>query len=65
MAYKKTSSAWKSKGHYLKDGTEWKGFQHAMPNGEIHTGKIHKKNRQRLYHYKELSVTARKKVKLK
>ena len=48
MAYKKTSSAWKSKGHYLKDGTEWKGFQHAMPNGEIHTGKIHTKNSRKM-----------------
>jgi len=23
------SESWKSKGHYLKDGTEWKGDQHA------------------------------------
>ena len=30
---KKASSSWKSKNHYLKDGTIWDGSQHAMPNG--------------------------------
>ena len=40
---KQTSKSWKSQGHYLRDGTEWKGNQHAMSNGKIHTGKTHTK----------------------
>jgi hypothetical protein len=48
--------------HYKKDGTEWKGATHKMPNGQLHTGKTHGKSSQRLYHLKDLSATARKKV---
>ena len=27
--------------HYTKDGKEWKGLTHKMPNGKVHTGKVH------------------------
>ena len=60
---KASSKSWKSQGHYLKDGTEWKGFQHVMPNGDLHTGKTHTKSSKMLYHYKNLSKTAQKKAK--
>ena len=35
--------------HYLKNGKEYKGAHHKMPNGQIHTGKKHTKNSKRLY----------------
>ncbi len=37
--------------HYKKDGTEWKGATHKMPNGQLHTGKTHGKTtmRKRLF----------------
>ena len=47
---------------YKKDGTEWKGNTHKMPNGQLHTGKTHGKTSQRLYHLKELSKKAQKKA---
>jgi hypothetical protein len=49
--------------HYTKAGKEWKGNTHKMPNGELHTNKSHTKTSQRLFHFKELSKTAQKKVK--
>lgn len=55
------SQSWKSKGHYLKDGTEWKGHQHASGN-KIMTGKSHTASSKDLYHFMELSSQAKKKV---
>lgn len=55
------SESWKSKGHYLKDGTEWKGDQHAMRN-KVMTGKSHTESSKPLYHFMELTSDARKKV---
>ena len=48
--------------HYLRDGTEWKGGTHKMANGVLHTGKTHTKTSKRLYHFKDLSDTAKKKA---
>ena len=31
---------------YTKAGKEYKGSHHKMPNGQIHTGKKHTKNRE-------------------
>ena len=45
--------------HYTKDGKEWKGNMHKMPNGSLHTNKTHTKTSQKLVHYKELSKKAR------
>ena len=48
--------------HYLRDGTEHKGGMHKMANGQLHTGKTHTKNSKRLFHFSELSMTAKKKA---
>ena len=49
--------------HYKKDGTAHAGGTHKMPDGSLHTGKTHNKNSVKLYHFKELSATAKKKAK--
>tara|TARA_R110000765_G_scaffold388156_1_gene480354 strand:- start:555 stop:713 length:159 start_codon:yes stop_codon:yes gene_type:complete len=46
--------------HYLKDGTEWKGAYHKMPNGKLHTGKTHTKSSKPLFHKKELKKKKKK-----
>ncbi len=33
-----------------------------MPNGELHTGASHNKNSQKLFHFDDLSPTAKKKA---
>ena len=48
--------------HYKRDGTEWQGGSHKMPNGDLHSGKTHGKTSQKLFHLKELSKTAQKKA---
>ncbi len=48
--------------HYSKDGTKHNGGRHKMPNGEIHSGKSHGKTSKRLYHFSDLSATAKKKA---
>lgn len=34
-----------------------------MPNGDIHSGARHNKNSKKLFHFSELSATAKKKAK--
>lgn len=58
---KKDNISWKSKGHYLKDGTEWSGAQHAH-RGKVMTGKSHTETSKPLYHFMDLSSEAKKKV---
>ena len=41
--------------HYTKDGKEWKGTTHKMPNGSLRTNKTHTPTSQKLVHYKDLS----------
>ena len=48
--------------HYTREGKEWKGNTHKMPNGHLHTHKSHGKTSQRLFHFKELSKTAQKRA---
>jgi len=48
--------------HYFRDGTEHKGGTHKMPNGQVHSGKTHGKTSKRLYHFADLSDTAKKKA---
>lgn len=55
------ADSWRSEGHYLKNGEEWSGDQHAY-NGEVYTGKEHGPDSKRLYHYKELSANLRAKI---
>lgn len=49
--------------HYTKDGKEWTGNYHKMPNGQLHTYKAHTKNSVRLYHFNELPKSGKNKVK--
>tara|TARA_B100000902_G_C26603863_1_gene571807 strand:- start:343 stop:516 length:174 start_codon:yes stop_codon:yes gene_type:complete len=48
--------------HYKRDGTEYKGNTHKMPNGQLHTNKTHTKTSVRLYHFKDLSAKAKEKA---
>ena len=48
--------------HYFRDGTEHKGGMHKMPNGQVHSGKTHTKSSKLLFHFSELSMTAKKKA---
>ncbi len=52
----------KSVAHYFRDGTKHTGGMHKMPNGQVHSGKTHGKTSKRLYHFSELSSTAKKKA---
>lgn len=49
--------------HYKKDGTLFKGNTHKMPNGKLHSGKTHGKTSVELFHFTDLSKTAKKKAK--
>ena len=42
------------KTHYTKDGKEWKGKTHKMPDGKLMTEDPHNKKSVRLYHKEEL-----------
>ena len=53
--------SWRSEGHYLENGEEWDGDQHAY-EGEVYTGKEHGPDSKRLYHYKELPANIRAKI---
>jgi len=48
--------------HYKKDGSEHKGSSHKMANGTLHTNKAHTKTSVRLFHYGDLSKSAKKKA---
>lgn len=65
-AFKAASEAksWRSEGHYLENGEEWDGDQHAY-EGEVYTGKEHGPDSKRLYHFKELPVSIRAKIQSK
>tara|TARA_R110000868_G_scaffold383487_1_gene650452 strand:- start:156 stop:329 length:174 start_codon:yes stop_codon:yes gene_type:complete len=51
--------------HYKKDGTEYIGASHKMPNGSLHSNKSHTKTSVKLFHLIELSKVAKKKAKSK
>ena len=51
--------------HYFRDGTEHKGGSHKMPNGDLHSGKTHGKTSKKLFHFGDLSTTAKKKARSK
>ena len=48
--------------HYLRNGTEFKGATHKMANGVLHSGKTHTASSKRLFHFNELSDTAKKRA---
>jgi len=49
--------------HYFKDGKEFKGSNHKMKDGTVHSGKTHTKTSKPLFHMKELSKVVQKKIK--
>lgn len=51
--------------HYFRDGKEFKGNTHKMPNGQLHSNKTHTKTSKRLFHFNELSKTAQQKARKK
>ena len=48
--------------HYKRDGTLHKGSMHKMPNGSLHSNKSHTSTSVKLFHFGELSKTAKKKA---
>lgn len=48
--------------HYFRDGKEHKGGFHKMPDGSLHSGKTHSGTSKKLYHYGDLSKTAKSKA---
>ena len=48
--------------HYKINGVEYKGNNHKMPDGSLHSGKAHSKSSVKLYHYKDLSKKAKAKA---
>lgn len=49
----------KNVNHYLKDGTKWVGSQHST-KGKVMTGKSHTTSSKPLYHFADLSASAKK-----
>ena len=48
--------------HYKRDGTEFTGATHKMPDGSLHSGKTHGKTSVKLFHFEDLSKTAKEKA---
>ena len=48
--------------HYFRNGTVHTGGSHKMPNGQLHSGARHTASSKRLYHFSELSKTAKAKA---
>ena len=46
--------------HYTKDGKEWKGKTHKMPDGSLMTENPHNEKSVKLYHYNELPKSKRR-----
>jgi len=51
--------------HYRRDGTEYKGNSHKMPDGTLHSNKSHTATSVPLFHFKDLSAKAKTKAKRK
>jgi len=49
--------------HYKRNGSLHTGGSHKMADGTLHSGKTHSKNSVPLFDFKDLSATAKKKVK--
>ncbi len=46
--------------HYTKDGKEWKGKVHKMPNGKLMTQNPHNEDSEELFHKEDLSEAKKK-----
>jgi hypothetical protein len=51
--------------HYFRDGTRHKGGMHKMPDGSLHSGARHTASSKKLFHFGQLSDTAKKKARKK
>ena len=51
--------------HYFKDGTKYAGEVHKHRGGIVMTGKTMNKNSKRVYEFKDLNATAKKKARKK
>ena len=49
--------------HYFKNGTEHKGATHKDAKGKVMSGKTHATSSKFLVHFKDLSKTAKGKIK--
>jgi hypothetical protein len=49
--------------HYFKNGTEHKGATHKDAKGKVMSGKTHTASSKFLVHFKDLSKTAKGKIK--
>jgi hypothetical protein len=49
--------------HYYRDGTEYKGATHKDAKGRLMSGGKHTASSKYVFHFKELSATAKKKAK--
>tara|TARA_Y100000004_G_scaffold129361_1_gene145813 strand:+ start:3983 stop:4222 length:240 start_codon:yes stop_codon:yes gene_type:complete len=53
--------------HFFKDGkahgSDGMGAYHKMPGGILHSGATHTKSSKKLFHFNELSKTAKEKAK--
>jgi hypothetical protein len=49
----------KASKHYTRDGRAHAGASHKMPNGQVHSGRTHNQSSVRLYHYGDLSKSAK------
>lgn len=48
--------------HYKRNGTLFTGKMHRMDDGSLHSGANHTSKSVKLYHYRELSKTAKAKA---
>jgi len=48
--------------HYYRDGTKHVGGSHKMPDGSLHSGVRHTSSSKKLFHFADLSETAKKKA---
>ena len=48
--------------HYKRDGTEYTGGTHKMPDGEVHSGKTNGKTSVKLFHFEDLSKAEKEKA---
>lgn len=48
--------------HYKRDGTVHSGGSHKMPDGSLHSGARHTSSSVKLFHFKDLSMTAKTKA---
>jgi len=49
--------------HYYRDGTRYTGKTHKMPDGSLHSGAVHGRNSEKVFHFKDLSAASKLRAK--